>query len=71
MMAAIKAGERGLKTIVLEKKARPGIKLSITGKGRYNFTNSASVKEFISLLHNGEFYIAVLMRFQTLMHFFL
>jgi predicted Rossmann fold flavoprotein len=55
MMAAIKAGERGLKTIVLEKKARPGIKLSITGKGRCNFTNSASVKEFINLFHNGKF----------------
>jgi predicted flavoprotein YhiN len=55
MMAAIKAGERGLKTIVLEKKSRPGIKLSITGKGRCNLTNSAPIKEFIDCFHNGKF----------------
>ncbi|MCA6070395.1 MAG: NAD(P)/FAD-dependent oxidoreductase [Endomicrobium sp.] len=55
MMAAIKAGERGLKTIVLEKKSRPAIKLSITGKGRCNLTNSASIKEFTDCFHNGKF----------------
>ncbi|MDR1627182.1 MAG: NAD(P)/FAD-dependent oxidoreductase [Oscillospiraceae bacterium] len=55
MMAAIRAGERGLKTIVLEKKSRPGIKLSITGKGRGNLTNSASIKEFTDCFHNGKF----------------
>jgi predicted Rossmann fold flavoprotein len=55
MMAAIKAGKRGLKTIVLEKKSRPAIKLSITGKGRCNLTNNASIKEFIECFHNGKF----------------
>ena len=37
LMAAAKAGKDGLKTVILEKKSRPGIKLSITGKGRCNF----------------------------------
>ena len=55
MIAAYKAGERGFKTAVLEKKARPGIKLSITGKGRCNLTNSADLKEFVSCFRNGKF----------------
>ncbi|MCL2145516.1 MAG: aminoacetone oxidase family FAD-binding enzyme, partial [Endomicrobia bacterium] len=55
MIAAGKAGENGLKTILLEKKSRPGIKLSITGKGRCNLTNSADMKEFVKLFRNGEF----------------
>ena len=55
MIAAGKAGESGFKTILLEKKSRPGIKLSITGKGRCNLTNSADIKEFVKLFRNGEF----------------
>jgi predicted flavoprotein YhiN len=55
MMTAIRAGARGLKTIVLEKKSHPGIKLSITGKGRGNLTNSAPIKEFADCFHNGNF----------------
>jgi predicted Rossmann fold flavoprotein len=55
MIAAGKAGENGFKTILLEKKSRPGIKLSITGKGRCNLTNSADIKEFVKLFRNGEF----------------
>lgn len=55
MMSAIKAGERGLKVAVLEKKSRPGIKLSITGKGRCNITNSADLKESINCFRNGKF----------------
>ncbi|MDR1522950.1 MAG: NAD(P)/FAD-dependent oxidoreductase [Endomicrobium sp.] len=55
MMAAIQAGQRGLNIIVLEKKSSPGIKLSISGKGRCNITNSASVREFVELFYNGKF----------------
>lgn len=55
LMAAGKAGENGLRTVLLEKKARPGIKLSITGKGRCNITNSADIKEFVKCFKNGEF----------------
>lgn len=55
MMAAGISGERGLKTLLLEKKSRPGIKLSITGKGRCNLTNSAEMKDFIKFFRNGEF----------------
>jgi predicted Rossmann fold flavoprotein len=55
MMSAVRIGAFGLKTIVLEKKSRPGIKLSITGKGRCNITNSASLKEFVDCFHNGKF----------------
>lgn len=39
MMAAGRAGERGLKVLVLEKNKRLGEKLHITGGGRCNVTN--------------------------------
>lgn len=55
MMAAVKAGERGLKIAVLEKKSRAGIKLSITGKGRCNLTNSAETNDFVNCFRNGKF----------------
>jgi len=40
MMAAIRAGERGLRVILLEKNNTLGKKLLITGGGRCNVTNS-------------------------------
>jgi predicted Rossmann fold flavoprotein len=49
------AAGRGLRVAVLEKKARTGIKLSITGKGRCNVTNSASLEDFIKVTRNGKF----------------
>ncbi|MDR2426642.1 MAG: NAD(P)/FAD-dependent oxidoreductase [Endomicrobium sp.] len=55
MTAAGRAGESGLKSIVLEKKSRPGIKLSITGKGKCNLTNSAAIKDFVKYFKNGKF----------------
>jgi len=39
MMAAGRAAERGLKTLLLEKNPAPGKKLLITGGGRCNVTN--------------------------------
>ncbi|MDR2772053.1 MAG: NAD(P)/FAD-dependent oxidoreductase [Elusimicrobiota bacterium] len=65
MIAAIKAGEGGLKTIVLEKKSHPCIKLSITGKGKCNFTNSADIKEFVKVFRNGEFLYKSLFSFSN------
>lgn len=40
MMAAIRAAERGLRVVLLEKNKRLGEKLSITGGGRCNITNA-------------------------------
>jgi predicted Rossmann fold flavoprotein len=47
-MAAGQAAELGAETLLLEKMNRPGRKLRITGKGRCNLTNVASVSEFIA-----------------------
>ncbi|AKL97784.1 NAD(P)/FAD-dependent oxidoreductase [Endomicrobium proavitum] len=72
MIAAFCAGSRGLKTVVLEKKARPCIKLSITGKGRCNLTSNASLQEFVSLFRNGKFLYASFQNFSNtdLLNFF-
>ena len=54
LMAATGAAETlgGLgKVIVLEKMARPGRKIMITGKGRCNFTNVKPWNEFSSHIH--------------------
>lgn len=48
MIAAGFAGSRGKKVILIEKNSFPGKKLLITGKGRCNVTNSASMDEFIA-----------------------
>lgn len=49
LMAAIEAGRRGRRVIVLERAARPGKKILISGGGRCNFTNLHTTPEnFIS-----------------------
>lgn len=48
MMAALYAGQRGLRVTLLEKMDQAGRKLRITGKGRCNLTNTATLKEFLS-----------------------
>ena len=56
-MAAAGAAERfaadgsDAKVLVLEKMARPGRKIMITGKGRCNFTNVKSWNEFSAHIH--------------------
>ncbi len=40
MMAAGRAAENGARVLLLEKRKKLGIKLSITGKGRCNITNA-------------------------------
>lgn len=47
MMAAGRAGERGKRVILLEKKERLAKKLLICGQGRCNVTNTSPLYEFI------------------------
>lgn len=47
LMAAGQAALAGAQVVVLEKMARPARKLAITGKGRCNLTNIATMPEFI------------------------
>ena len=47
LMAAGQAAMAGAEVVVLEKMARPGRKLAITGKGRCNLTNVAPLPEFL------------------------
>jgi len=53
MMAAIRAGARGLRVLLLEKNTELGKKLSITGGGRCNITN-AEFNTRLFLSHYGE-----------------
>lgn len=48
MMAAITAAKRGRKVVLLEKMDQAGRKLRLTGKGRCNLTNTASIKDFLA-----------------------
>ena len=48
MMAAVAAASQGADVVLLEKMDQPGRKLRITGKGRCNLTNTASLKDFLS-----------------------
>jgi len=45
MMAAITAASNGHKVILIEKNFSAGRKLLLTGNGRCNLTNTASLKE--------------------------
>lgn len=47
LMAASIAANDGAKVLLLEKMPRPGRKLRITGKGRCNITNLASIDEYL------------------------
>ncbi|MBN2600494.1 MAG: NAD(P)/FAD-dependent oxidoreductase [Candidatus Marinimicrobia bacterium] len=56
IMAAGQAALRGKKVLLFEKMERLGRKLRITGKGRCNLTNEASIDEFIHHFgKNGRF----------------
>lgn len=56
MMAAGRAAGTGAETVLLERKNRPGRKLSITGKGRCNLTNIIALDEFMTHFgKNGRF----------------
>ena len=51
LMAAAGAAVQGCSVTVLEKMARPGRKIMITGKGRCNFTNLKAWNEFSAHIH--------------------
>jgi len=56
LMAAIQSYKPSFKILILEKMPKPALKLRISGKGRGNITNSASLDEFISHFgKNGRF----------------
>ena len=66
MMAAIRAAENSAEVILFEKNNRLGKKLSITGKGRCNLTNSAEISEVIkNIPGNGKFLYSALKNFST------
>ena len=56
LMAAGRAGELGAKVLLLEKTDSCGKKILVSGKTRCNLTNSADLKNFISMYgDNGRF----------------
>ncbi len=64
LIAAGVAAQKYQNVFLLEKKTRPAIKLSITGKGRCNVTNSADIKEFVSEFgNNGKFLYSAFSKF--------
>ncbi len=63
LMCAIHAGRRGLKTMVLEKGRKPGLKILVSGGGRCNFTNLWADPEDHYLSENQHFCISALRRY--------
>ncbi len=64
LMAAGSAGENGARVLLLEKSARLGTKLSLTGNGRGNLTHAAPVTALCDHLGpNGRFARNALQRF--------
>ncbi|MEA2014946.1 MAG: NAD(P)/FAD-dependent oxidoreductase [Thermodesulfobacteriota bacterium] len=57
MMTAGQAAGHGADTLLLEKMHRPGRKLGITGKGRCNLANVASLPEIISHFGSGGIFL--------------
>jgi predicted Rossmann fold flavoprotein len=53
MMAAYAAGSRGHIVTLLEKNAKLGKKLYLTGKGRCNITNAAPIEDFFDSVVTG------------------
>lgn len=74
MISAGRAGELGIEVILLEKKDKLGLKLSLTGKGKCNLTNTEpDISTFIEHYgKNGKFLINAFKRFfnQDLIKFF-
>ncbi len=72
-MAAIRGAQQGKKVVLLERNNRIGHKLHITGNGRCNLTNTASLEVFLKKFgKNGSFYRDVFTEFSNhnLMNFF-
>ena len=63
LISAVIAAQNGAQVTIFEKNDRLGRKLSITGKGRCNLTNSADVSEFVRNISNGKFLFSALKSF--------
>ena len=64
MMAALSASSRGVNVTLLERNAKVGRKLYITGKGRCNLTNDCTVEEALaSVPRNSRFLFSAMTRF--------
>ncbi|MBQ7460007.1 MAG: (d)CMP kinase [Oscillospiraceae bacterium] len=73
LFAAGKAGERGLRVLLMEKNEKVGRKLGITGKGRCNVTNNAEPRTVIeNCTTNGRFLFSAVNAFppSAVMNFF-
>lgn len=73
MFASITAANRGERVLLLERNARLGKKLLITGKGRCNVTNNCTVDEVLkNVPRNGRFLYSALNAYppERVMHFF-
>lgn len=66
MIAAGRAGEMGAQVVLLEKNNMLGRKISISGKGRCNVTNTGDIRDFIEHYPgNGQFLYSALNRFSN------
>lgn len=66
LMAAGKAGERGLEVLLVEKNDRVGKKLLISGKGRCNITNNTDIDGLIeNIPGNGNFLYSAFYNFSN------
>ncbi|MDR0325602.1 MAG: NAD(P)/FAD-dependent oxidoreductase [Oscillospiraceae bacterium] len=63
LMAAVRAAQCGAPVLLLERNDRPGVKLSITGKGRCNLTNDCDIEEFLQNCNDRKFLRGALSRF--------
>ena len=64
MMAALTAADRGCSVLLLERNAKVGRKLYITGKGRCNVANDCSVPEVLQHVpRNPKFLMSAVTRF--------
>lgn len=67
LLAAVHAAELGADVHLFEKMDRIGLKMGITGKGRCNLTNSASIGDFIAKTPgNGKFLYSAYGRFSNM-----
>ena len=66
IMSAISASDNGHKVVLIEKNAKIGRKLYITGKGRCNVTNDCDNREFIqNVVSNPKFMMSAIRAFSS------
>ena len=66
IMASISARDNGHEVVLVEKNAKIGRKLYITGKGRCNVTNACDSREFIqNVVSNPKFMMSSIRAFDT------